>query len=206
VQDAAVGLENLGAAQGDPVKQLSQVQGGTDGHADGVKGVQLGDALLGLQGDLTAPQGAGNLPADHGEEIPLLIRNLPGLCAQERQNAVKEDVVENGKEGQKAKSRQGLGEGRLAGKLGVVGDETGLAGADPRGPLRGKLRPGEKPARSGISNEAGPAGDPTKRGRRGQGEMVGQHVHQVSAAVHFDRGVGDLDDPGQDLEGLHVFA
>ena len=86
MQDTAVGLENLGAAQGDALKQFPQVQGGADGHSDGMEGVQLRDSLLGLQRDLTAPNVPASCRQITWKKVFLLVQKLARLFRRKKAN------------------------------------------------------------------------------------------------------------------------
>ena len=108
-QNASVRLQDFGAGQGDPVQKLVQLQGRGDGHPDAVKGAELGDPPLGLEGELAAADRGGNLAADDREQELLLGVEEAGRFSSQHQDPVKENVVGNGKCREKRKGGKGTG-------------------------------------------------------------------------------------------------
>ncbi len=125
MDETAVGLENFGAAQGDAAEQFPQVQGGGDGHADGMKGAQLGNPLLCLEGNLAASQGSAELSADGQEGLFFFLGKPAGFVSKQGKDAIRGDVVEDGEKAQESKCGKGRGKGRgKQGQLRAVRDQN----------------------------------------------------------------------------------
>ena len=119
-----------------------------------------------------------------------------------------------GKQARERNAARSRGRGAPAGRTGRLSAMmTGVfwAAQTPSGPSsREKLSSGEKAGCLPLQDfrmRRARCGSQRNRAQTGSGEVVGQHVHQVlQAPVHVDGGIGDLDDPGEDLEGVHGFG